>query len=188
MGWWLLVWYQTSPCWQQNNKQTPSISFYFFIVLFWLLTYITLAQPVKWCKNIISVCIDTFSSSIVGTLYHLKVSLFKLNQCLIKDGVFSLKRAAKNDHRFLVKRLESGYVFYIIKHATPRNKWSVCWSSSLITYLSPLEGHCFSRSSAYQWVRIYELVNNDPCYNWDIRSVSSCLCLWHRRVYIRTCQ
>ena len=24
---------------------------------------------------------------------------------------------------------------------------------------------------------IYELVNNDPCYNWDIRSVSSCLCL-----------
>ena len=24
---------------------------------------------------------------------------------------------------------------------------------------------------------IYELVNHDPCYNWDIRSVSSCLCL-----------
>jgi hypothetical protein len=24
---------------------------------------------------------------------------------------------------------------------------------------------------------IYELVNNDPCYYWDIRSVSSCLTL-----------
>ena len=30
-------------------------------------------------------------------------------------------------------------------------------SSSSITYLSPLEGHCFSRSSAYQWVRIVPL-------------------------------
>jgi hypothetical protein len=28
---------------------------------------------------------------------------------------------------------------------------------SSITYLSPLEGHCFSRSSAYQWVRIVPL-------------------------------
>ena len=44
-----------------------------------------------------------------------------------------------------------------VKHATPRNKWSVCWSSSSITYLSPLEGHCFSRSSAYQCVRIVSL-------------------------------
>ena len=33
----------------------------------------------------------------------------------------------------------------------------VCWSSSSITYLSPLEGYCFSRSSAYQWVRIVPL-------------------------------
>ena len=32
------------------------------------------------------------------------------------------------------------------------NKWSVCWSFSSITYLSPLEGRCFSRSLAYQWV------------------------------------
>jgi hypothetical protein len=44
-----------------------------------------------------------------------------------------------------------------VRHATPRNKWSVCWSSSSITYVSPLEGHCFSRSSAYQWVRIVPL-------------------------------
>jgi hypothetical protein len=44
--------------------------------------------------------------------------------------------------------------FKKVKHATPRNKWSVCWSSLSVTYLSPLEGHCFSRSSAYQWVRI----------------------------------
>ena len=43
------------------------------------------------------------------------------------------------------------------KTCYPRNKWSVCWSSSSITYLSPLEGHCFSRSSAYQWVRIVPL-------------------------------
>jgi hypothetical protein len=28
--------------------------------------------------------------------------------------------------------------FKKVKHATPRNKWSVCWSSSSITYLSPL--------------------------------------------------
>jgi hypothetical protein len=41
--------------------------------------------------------------------------------------------------------------------ATPRNKWSVCWSSSSITYLSPLERYCFSRSSTYQWVRIVPL-------------------------------
>jgi hypothetical protein len=34
---------------------------------------------------------------------------------------------------------------------------SVCWSSSSITYLSPSEGHYFSRSSAYQWVRIVSL-------------------------------
>ena len=44
-----------------------------------------------------------------------------------------------------------------VKHATPRNKWSECWSSSSITYSSPLEGHYFSRSSAYQWVRIVPL-------------------------------
>ena len=44
-----------------------------------------------------------------------------------------------------------------VKHVTPRNKRSVCWSSSSIKYLSPLEGHCFSRSSAYQWVRIVPL-------------------------------
>jgi hypothetical protein len=34
---------------------------------------------------------------------------------------------------------------------------NINWSSSSITYLSPLEGHCFSRSSAYQWVRIVPL-------------------------------
>ena len=35
-------------------------------------------------------------------------------------------------------------------------KGKTCYSdtSSSITYLSALEGHCFSRSSAYQWVRI----------------------------------
>jgi hypothetical protein len=33
----------------------------------------------------------------------------------------------------------------------------LCWSSSSITYLSPLEGHCFNRSSAYQWVWIVSL-------------------------------
>ena len=52
--------------------------------------------------------------------------------------------------------------FKKVKHATPRNKWSVCWSSSSITYVSPLEGHCFSRSSAYQWVRIVPLFS--PIY------------------------
>jgi hypothetical protein len=49
------------------------------------------------------------------------------------------------------------FTSFKVKHATPRNKWSVCWSSSSITYLSPLEGNCFSRSSAYQWVRIVPL-------------------------------
>jgi hypothetical protein len=42
--------------------------------------------------------------------------------------------------------------FKKVRHATPRNKWSVYWSSSSITYLSPLEGHCFSRSSAYPYL------------------------------------
>jgi hypothetical protein len=34
---------------------------------------------------------------------------------------------------------------------------SINLNFSSITYLSPLEGHCFSRSSAYQWVRIVPL-------------------------------
>ena len=54
--------------------------------------------------------------------------------------------------------------FKKVKHATPRNKWSVCWCSSSITYLSPLEGHCFSRSSAYQWVRIYFYTHMSRCF------------------------
>jgi hypothetical protein len=58
--------------------------------------------------------------------------------------------------RFILNR-KSEFIIYIfqtkfkkVKHATSRNKWSVCWSSSSITYLSPLEGYCFSRSSACQ--------------------------------------
>ena len=47
--------------------------------------------------------------------------------------------------------------FKKVKHATPRKMWSVCWSSSSITYVSPLEGNCFNRSSAYQWVRMLPL-------------------------------
>jgi hypothetical protein len=56
-----------------------------------------------------------------------------------------------------LKALASWIFLSLVKHATPRNKWSVCWSSSSITYLSPLEWNCFSRSSAYQWVRIVPL-------------------------------
>jgi hypothetical protein len=48
-------------------------------------------------------------------------SLEQLRQCLIKDGVSSLKMAVKN-YCFLVKRLELGYVLYIIKHATKTDK------------------------------------------------------------------
>jgi hypothetical protein len=62
--------------------------------------------------------------------------------------------------KFVVLGYNSTYFsnkFKKVKHATPRNKWSVCWSSSSITYLSPLEGQCFNRSSAYQWVRIVSL-------------------------------
>jgi len=57
--------------------------------------------------------------TVQNVLFDLKTCLSReqLRQCLIKDGVFLLKRAAKNDRRFLVKRLESSYVFYIIKHA-----------------------------------------------------------------------
>ena len=36
---------------------------------------------------------------------------------MTKDSVSMMKRAAKNDS-FPAKRLESGYVFYITKHAT----------------------------------------------------------------------
>jgi hypothetical protein len=59
------------------------------------------------------------------------------------------------DFRLSKRSLETQFIK--VKHATPRNKWSVCWSSLSITYLSPLEGHCFSRSSAYQWVWIVPL-------------------------------
>jgi hypothetical protein len=38
----------------------------------------------QW-TNIISVCIDTFSSNIVGTLYHLKASLLKINPKTAND-------------------------------------------------------------------------------------------------------
>ena len=41
----------------------------------------------------------------------------QLRHCLTEDGVSSLKRTVPNDC-LLVKRLELGYVFYIIKHAT----------------------------------------------------------------------
>ena len=48
----------------------------------------------------------------------------QLRQCLTEDGISSLKRTVPND-RFLVKRLESGYVFYIIKHDTKTDKASL---------------------------------------------------------------
>ena len=57
--------------------------------------------------------------TVQNVLFDMKTcwSQEQLRPCLVKDGISSLKRAAKNDRRFLVKRLESGYVFYIIKHA-----------------------------------------------------------------------
>jgi hypothetical protein len=63
--------------------------------------------------------------------------------------------------------------FKKVKHATPRNKWSVCWSSSSITYLSPLEGYCFSRSSEYQWVRIVSHVKLKALASWIFLSFTS---------------
>ena len=40
---------------------------------------VIIKKNLQQCTNINSVCIDTFSSSIVGTLYHLKGSLFIIN-------------------------------------------------------------------------------------------------------------
>jgi hypothetical protein len=51
--------------------------------------------------------------------------------------------------------------FKKVRHATPWNKWSVCWSSSSITYLSPLEGHCFSRSLLMSIKRQYNLISDN---------------------------
>ena len=48
----------------------------------------------------------------------------QLRQRLTEDGVSSLKRTVPND-RFLVKRLELHYVFYIIKHDTKTDKASL---------------------------------------------------------------
>jgi hypothetical protein len=44
--------------------------------------------------------------------------------------------------KFVVLGYNSTYStkFKKVKHATPRNKWSVCWSSSSITYFSPFVG------------------------------------------------
>ena len=44
-----------------------------------------------------SVCIDTFSSRIVGTLYHLKGSLFKLNLKTAND-----KKQSNSNNKFML--------------------------------------------------------------------------------------
>ena len=99
--------------------------------------------------------IKTFDfSTLYTTLPHDKLKT-RLKQTIHK--AFSHRNYGS---KFVVLGYNSTYFsnkFIKVKHATPRNKWSVCWSSSSITYLSPLEGHCFSRSSAYQWVRIVPL-------------------------------
>jgi hypothetical protein len=59
--------------------------------------------------------------------------------------------------------------FIKVKHATPRNKWSVCWSSSSITYLSPLEVELLidKTSSIYLYVKLKALAS------WIFLSVTS---------------
>ena len=100
--------------------------------------------------------IKTFDfSTLYTTLPHDKLKT-RLKETIHK--AFSHRNYGSN---FVVLGYNSTNIFQTkfkkVKHATPRNKWSVCWSSSSITYLSPLEGHCFSSSSAYQWVRIVSL-------------------------------
>ena len=83
----------------------------------------------------------------------------KLKTCL-KETIHKAFSHRNYGSKFVVLGYNSTYFSNKIqkgKHAIPRNKWSVCWSSSSIAYFSPLEGHCFSRSSAYQWVRIVPL-------------------------------
>ena len=99
--------------------------------------------------------IKTFDfSTLYTTLPHDKL------KTRLKETIHKAFSHRNYGSKFVVLDYNSTYFsnkFIKVKHATPRNKWSVCWSSSSITYLSPLEGHCFSRSSAYQWVRIVPL-------------------------------
>ena len=48
-----------------------------------------------------------------------------------------------------------------------RGTSDLCWSSSSITYLSPLEGHCFSRSSAYQCTNCAPLLADLFLYSYE---------------------
>jgi hypothetical protein len=99
--------------------------------------------------------IKTFDfSTLYTTLPHDKL------KTRLKETIHKAFSHSNYGSKFVVLGYNSTYFsnkFKKVKHTTPRNKWSVCWSSSSITYLSPLEGYCFSRSSAYQWVRIVPL-------------------------------
>ena len=99
--------------------------------------------------------IKTFDfSSLYTTLPHDKLKI------RLKETIQKAFNYRNNGSKFVVLGYNSTYFqtkFKKVKHATPRNKWSVCWSSSSITYLSPLEGHCFNRSSTYHCVRIVPL-------------------------------
>ena len=83
-----------------------------------------LAANVIWCIHW-NAKWSAISKYQTSNIEHVTVadrkSLEQLRQCLIKDGVSSLKMAVKN-YCFLVKRLELGYVLYIIKHATKTDK------------------------------------------------------------------
>ena len=97
--------------------------------------------------------IKTFDfSTLYTTLPHDKLKI------RLKETIHKAFSHRNYGSKFVVLGYNSTYFSSKIqKGKTCYSEEQVCWSSSSITYLSPLEGHCFSRSSVYQWVRIVPL-------------------------------
>ena len=93
--------------------------------------------------------INTFDfSTLYTTLPHDKLKTH------LKETIHKASSHRNYGSKFVVLGYNSTYFSNKIQ------KGKACYSEegfSSITYLSTLEGHCFSRSSAYQWVRIVPL-------------------------------
>jgi hypothetical protein len=89
--------------------------------------------PQQW-TNRISVCIDTFSSSIVGTLYHLKASIFNINLKTANN-----KKNNNSNNKFMFVRTVvncSSAMVVSIKYSTIKKKEATCIEYSAIRVTS----------------------------------------------------
>ena len=86
-------------------------------------------------------CIKTW---FFNPIYHPTAwQIKKKKKTHLKETIHKAFSHRNYGSKFVVLGYNSTYFsnkFKKVKHATPRNKWSVCCSSSSITYLSPLEG------------------------------------------------